>query len=78
MVETCQHRTWGPSLQEMYWTTMSETVDGECYELRCPKCSCEKIVALTLNHGDEAKCWECGLQFVITQKCWVLSLQGAL
>jgi uncharacterized paraquat-inducible protein A len=56
----------------MWWTTMSETVDGECHELRCPKCGCEKIVARTLNHGDEARCWECGHEFVITQKCWAL------
>lgn len=49
--------------------------DGEVYELRCPKCGCDKIVPTgegkSPDLGEPAKCWECGHEFTITANCWV-------
>ena len=51
------------------------TVDFESYELRCPKCDCDKITFLTEEKGhlhleSEVRCYECGFEFTITENCW--------
>jgi hypothetical protein len=44
--------------------------DGECYNLECPRCGCDKIVAESADLGTPAKCWECGHEFIITENCF--------
>lgn len=44
--------------------------DGECYNLLCPRCGCDQIVADSADLGTPAKCYECGHQFTITENCW--------
>lgn len=44
--------------------------DGECYNLECPKCGCDKIVAPDPDLGTLARCYECGHEFTITENCF--------
>jgi len=53
-------------------TKLSE--DGsEWYDLLCPRCSCDKVAAESTDLSKLARCCECGHEFVITEKCWVLT-----
>lgn len=48
--------------------------DGNWLDLHCPKCDCDKIVPCggQPDLGVEARCYECGHEFVITGNCWKL------
>jgi len=53
-------------------TTVSP--DGtEWRDLQCPKCGCDKINAEKLDLGEQASCFECGYEFMITENCFVLT-----
>ena len=47
--------------------------DGQWYDLCCPKCGCDHIVCDKPDLGNDAKCYECGHEFTITQNCWKLN-----
>jgi len=51
--------------------------DGCWLDLLCPRCQCDKIVCANgkPDIGNDAKCYECGYEFVITQNCWKLNAE---
>ena len=64
------------------WVKSTAYDHDEIKELRCPKCGCEKLIfdieevagdpSGYMDFGKEARCWECGYEFTITENCWKL------
>jgi hypothetical protein len=59
--------------QHLFTTATEVDEDGQWFDLCCPKCGCDHIVCDTPDLGNDAKCYECGHEFTITQNCWKLN-----
>lgn len=50
------------------------SADGsEWRDLQCPKCGCDKITVETPDLGADARCYECGHEFTVTENCFKLT-----
>lgn len=64
---------WNPADAPFLCFDMCE--ENEWRDLLCPKCKCDKIKCENgrPDLGNDARCYECGFEFVITSNCWILN-----